>query len=89
MQATDLYRVHLGFVGGRDDAGNPRPTWLIQQDVPAAVTQVNLDTDLCAQAPAAFGNQWRWYVEVVAPSGAGGANLPVSPPSDVWSFVWN
>ncbi len=88
IQPGDQYRVHLGYVGGRDAADNPRVTWLIQQDVPATMTQVGLDVSLCPHAPAEFGSLWRWYIEVVA-TGESGVPVPVSPPSAVWGFAWN
>lgn len=83
----DLYRVHLGFVSGRDDGGNPRITWIVEQSVASTVTQLPLDNTLCATAPDDYGNQWRWYVDVVTDSG--GNKLPVSTPSDIWGFAWN
>ncbi len=83
----DSYRVHLGFVSGRDDGGNPRITWIVEQSVASTVTQLPLDATLCNAAPADYGNQWRWYVDVVEDSG--GNTLPVSTPSDIWGFAWN
>lgn len=83
----DSYRVHLGFVGGRDDGGNPRITWIVEQSVASDVTQLALDSTLCSAAPDDYGNQWRWYVDVVAT--VDGNKLPVSTPSDIWGFAWN
>lgn len=87
ISPDDFYRVHLGFVSGRDDGGNPRITWIVEQSVASTVTQLPLDATLCNTAPADYGNQWRWYVDVVADSG--GNKLPVSTPSDIWGFAWN
>lgn len=83
----DSYRVHLGFVSGRDDGGNPRVTWLVEQTIPSTQTQMALDNTLCGTAPDAEGNQWRWYVEVVGD--VNGVTVPVSTPSDVWGFAWD
>lgn len=82
----DNYRVHLGFVSGRDTAGNLQITWLVEQSVPSTQTQVALDSTLCGTAPDGFGGQWRWYVDVVTDSG--GAKIPVSTPSEIWGFAW-
>ncbi len=82
----ESYRVHLGFVNGRDATGNTQITWLIQQDIPSTITHVGIPADFCDKSPDAMGNQWRWYVEAVAPSG--GATVPASPTSDVWGFTW-
>jgi LysM repeat protein len=86
MAADDSYRVHLGFVNGRDTAGNVQISWLIQQDIPATITQVGIPADFCDKSSDAMGNQWRWYVEAVATSG--GVTVPVSPTSSVWGFTW-
>ncbi len=82
----DSYRVHLGFVNGRDAAGNAAITWLIQQDIASSVTQVAIPASFCDKSSAEMGNQWRWYVEAVSRSG--NATIPVSPTSDVWGFTW-
>ncbi len=58
-------RLHLGFVSGRDDAGNLKITWLVEQSVPSTQTHLALDSSLCGTAPDGYGSQWRWYVEVV------------------------
>ena len=86
IAGDESYRVHLGFVSGRDASGNTQITWLIQQDIPSTITQVGIPADFCDKSSDAMDNQWRWYVEAVAPSG--GATLPVSPTSDVWGFTW-
>jgi LysM repeat protein len=86
MAATDSYRLHMGYVSELDAAGNARVTWVVDQPVPATTTQVALDRAMCKMAAEELGNQWRWYVEVAQTEG--GSAIPVSPPSDVWSFVW-
>ena len=84
---TDKYRLHLGYVSGKDAAGNATVTWVIEQLQPAGLTQWNMDVGLCSLAPQELGRQWRWYVDVVEI--VDGAPAPVSPPSSVWGFAWN
>lgn len=84
---TDKYRLHLGYVSGKDAAGNSTVTWVIEQLQPAGLTQWNMDVSLCSLAPQELGRQWRWYVDVVEI--VDGAPVPVSPPSSVWGFAWN
>lgn len=86
IEPEDNYRVHLGFVSGRDDSGNLKITWLVEQSVPSTQTQVALDATLCGTAPDDFGNQWRWYVDVV--TDVNGTKSPVSTPSEIWGFAW-
>jgi LysM repeat protein len=84
---TDKYRLHLGYVSGKDAAGNGTVTWVIEQLQPAGLTQWNMDVSLCSLAPQELGRQWRWYVDVVEI--IDGVPVPVSPPSSVWGFAWN
>ena len=84
MQPADEYIMHLGFVNGRDGAGNETITWVLAQPRPSNRTSWEMDNDLCALAPQAFGRQWLWYVEVVNEQGEA-----VSPASDTWRFSWN
>ncbi len=86
MEPEESYRIHLGFVSGRNAAGNVQITWIIQQDIDSSITQVGIPADFCDKSSDAMGNQWRWYVEAVAKSGA--TTVPVSPTSDVWGFTW-
>ncbi|MCB0161499.1 MAG: LysM peptidoglycan-binding domain-containing protein, partial [Caldilineaceae bacterium] len=84
IQPADEYIMHLGFVSGRDGAGNETITWVLAQPRPSSRTSWEMDNDLCALAPQAFGRQWLWYVEVVNEQGEA-----VSPASDTWRFSWN
>lgn len=86
MGDNESYRVHLGFVNGRDTGGNLQITWLIQQDIAPTVTQVGVPASFCDKSSDVMGNQWRWYVEVVETNGS--ATVPVSPTSAVWGFAW-
>jgi len=86
IEPADNYRVHLGFVSGRDDAGNLKITWLVEQSVPSTQTSLPLDSSLCGTAPDDFGGQWRWYVDVV--TDINGTKAPVSTPSEIWGFAW-
>lgn len=86
LQAEESFRVHLGYVSGRDTETSVQITWLIQQDIPVNITQVGVPASFCDKSSDAMGNQWRWYLEVVA--GSGSAIVPVSPTSDVWGFTW-
>jgi LysM repeat protein len=84
IQPGDQYIMHLGFVNGRDDAGNESITWVLNQPRPSNRTAWEMDNDLCALAPQEFGREWRWYVEVVDEQGEA-----VSPASATWRFSWN
>lgn len=102
METTDSYLLHLGFVSGRESDGRERVTWVLAQPRPANITSWELDTALCSLAPSEYGRQWRWWVEAVAQvdgaqvdggevdeGGMNGETEAVSPPSSVWTFIWN
>lgn len=86
MEADDSYIVHLGFVAGRAADGTERITWVIAQPRPANMTSWELEQAFCNLAPADYGREWRWWVEVA--QGNSGAMESISPPSPVWGFRW-
>lgn len=77
----DMYVVHLGYVDA-DDA----VVWVAQPQRASTVSAWEVDAALCALPPATASGAWQWWVEVVA--GTGAAQEPVSPPSEIRSFVW-
>jgi len=77
----DMYVVHLGYVDA-DDA----VVWVAQPQRAATVSAWEVDAALCELPPATASGAWQWWVEVVA--GTGAAQAPVSPPSEIRSFVW-
>ena len=80
----DRYVLHLGFVSGRNGAGEDTVTWILEQPIPSSRSAWEMDGELCALAPQALGRRWQWYVEVIDQ-----ASQSVSPPSDSWEFTWN
>jgi LysM repeat protein len=86
VKDSDKYVLHLGFVNGQDSAGQEKVTWVVDQSGPVTQTSWQLDTSLCDLAPAASGQQWRWWVEVIEDDN--GDVTPVSPPSQIYRFVW-
>ena len=86
VKDSDKYVLHLGFVNGETDAGQEDVVWILAQSSPVTQTEWELDTTLCDLAPAQFGHQWRWWVEVVEE--VDGRTVPVSPPSVIRGFVW-
>jgi LysM repeat protein len=90
VKDSDRYLLHLGFVSGpptnHQDGSQETITWVLAQMRPVTETSWQMDPSLCDLAPAAYGNQWRWWVEVVEENG--GAQVAVSPPSVVRRLVW-
>lgn len=80
---SDKYILHLGYVSGYD-GGDAQVTWVLAQQRDSTRTSWDMDSDYCALAPQDLGRQWHWYVEVVNENG-----VPISPPSEIWSFTWN
>ncbi|MEX1020824.1 MAG: LysM peptidoglycan-binding domain-containing protein [Litorilinea sp.] len=87
MDVSDRYVLHLGFVAGRQADGSERITWVLAQPRPANLTTWELDNTLCSLAPDEYGRQWRWWVE--ATEAGDGQTQAVSPPSAIWTFIWN
>lgn len=87
METSDNYVLHLGFVAGRNDDGSEQITWVLAQPRPANMTSWELDSALCSLAPVEYGRQWRWWVETTQT--VEGQTEAASPPSAVWTFVWN
>jgi LysM repeat protein len=87
VKDSDKYVLHLGFVNGRSADGQENVAWVVSQAVPVTMTEWSLDTSLCDLAPAEFGNQWRWWVEVAQQ--VDGRLESVSPPSAIRGFTWN
>lgn len=81
IRVDDLYVVHLGYVDA-DDA----VVWVAQPQRAANVIAWEVDAALCDLPPDTASGEWQWWVEVVAETG--GAQQPVSPPSEIRSFVW-
>ncbi len=86
IKDSDKYVLHMGFVAGYEADGREQITWVVALHRPVTVTEWTLDPALCSLAPQAYGRQWRWWVEVVAD--VEGVLAPVSPPSELWGFVW-
>jgi LysM repeat protein len=95
IKDSDRYVLHLGFVNGpaSDDSGNnsvndrqQNVAWVLAQSSPVTQTEWELDTSLCELASAVYGQEWRWWVEVVGE--VDGKFVPVSPPSEIRSFIW-
>jgi LysM repeat protein len=87
VKDSDKYLLHLGFVTGKASDGQEVVTWVVAQPRPVTQTEWDLDTSLCDLAPAEFGHQWRWWVEVVQDET--GQAVPVSLPSGIRGFTWN
>lgn len=87
MREDDRYLLHLGFLNGYNTDGTENVVWILEQQQPANASIWRMDEALCSLAPQDFGRQWRWYVEVVAPTDSG--QQPVSLPSSIWTFSWN
>lgn len=79
----DKYILRLGYVSGYS-SGEAEVTWVLTQQRDSTRTSWEMDGEYCALAPQDLGRQWRWYVEVVNENG-----VPISPPSEIWSFTWN
>jgi len=91
IREDDYYLLHLGFLNGYNTDGSENIVWVLAQQQPTNATIWRMDEALCSLAPQDFGRQWRWYVEVVAPTASEEqpSEQPVSLPSVIWTFSWN
>lgn len=85
IRSADRFWLHLGYVNGSDANGNDVVVWVLQQERPSSDASWEMDVNYCDMAPQAGARRWRWYVEIVDPLAG---NAAVSPPSAMWSFVW-
>lgn len=83
MGPADRYVLHMGFVSGYEQNGEPIITWVIEQTRERERTSWDLEDVYCSLAPQEFGRTWYWYVQVVNEN-----SVAVSPPSESHQFTW-